>query len=62
MGMFKNNEAFHFMASYAHVCLDFKDQTELLKYVLWNLWSLCSSCKILLKSKKQYKIYDSKTS
>ena len=27
MGMFKNNEAFHFMASYAHVCLDFKDQT-----------------------------------
>ena len=26
-GMFKNNEAFHFMASYAHVCLDFKDQT-----------------------------------
>ena len=25
MGMFKNNEAFHFMASYAHVCLDFKD-------------------------------------
>ena len=27
LGMFKNNEAFHFMASYAHVCLDFKDQT-----------------------------------
>ena len=27
MGMFKNNEAFHFMASYAHNCLDFKDQT-----------------------------------
>ena len=26
-GMFKNNEAFHFMASYAHVCLDFKDHT-----------------------------------
>ena len=59
--MFKNNEAFHFMASYAHVCLDFKDQTEL-QYVLWNLWSLCSSCKILLKWKKQYKIYASKTS
>ena len=39
MGMFKNNEAFHFKASYAHVCLDFKDQTSL-KYVLW---SLCSS-------------------
>ena len=44
--MFKNNEAFHFMASYAHVCLDFKDQTWL-KYVVW---SLCSSCKTLLKS------------
>ena len=29
MGMFKNNEAFHFLASYAHVCLDFKDQTQL---------------------------------
>ena len=27
LGMFKNNEAFHFMASYAHFCLDFKDQT-----------------------------------
>ena len=27
MGMFKNNEAFHFIASYPHVCLDFKDQT-----------------------------------
>ena len=27
VGMLKNNEAFHFMASYAHVCLDFKDQT-----------------------------------
>ena len=27
MGMFKNNEAVHFMASYAHICLDFKDQT-----------------------------------
>ena len=27
LGMFKNNEAFHFMASHAHVCLDFKDQT-----------------------------------
>ena len=27
MGMFKNNEAFHFMASFAHICLDFKDQT-----------------------------------
>ena len=27
MGMFKNNEAFHFMASYAHICIDFKDQT-----------------------------------
>ena len=27
MGMFKNNEAFHFMASYAYICLDFKDQT-----------------------------------
>ena len=27
VGMFKNNEAFHFMASYAHICLDFKDQT-----------------------------------
>ena len=27
VGMFKNNEAFHFMACYAHVCLDFKDQT-----------------------------------
>ena len=26
VGMIKNNEAFHFMASYAHVCLDFKDQ------------------------------------
>ena len=26
-GMFKNNEAFHFMACYAHVCLDFQDQT-----------------------------------
>ena len=26
LGMFKNNEAFHFMASYAHICLDFKDQ------------------------------------
>ena len=26
-GMFKNNEAFHFMASHAQVCLDFKDQT-----------------------------------
>ena len=26
-GMFKNNEAFHFMASYAHNCLDFKEQT-----------------------------------
>ena len=26
-GMFKNNEAFHFMASNAHVCLNFKDQT-----------------------------------
>ena len=26
-GMFKNNEAFRFMASYAYVCLDFKDQT-----------------------------------
>ena len=26
-GMFKYSEAFHFMASYAHVCLDFKDQT-----------------------------------
>ena len=25
--MFKNNEAFHFMASYAHICLDFMDQT-----------------------------------
>ena len=58
MGMFKNNEAFHFMASYAHVCLDFKDQTWL-KYVLW---SLCSSCKILLKSNKKYKLYASKTS
>ena len=27
MGMFKNNEAFHFTASYARVCLDFKEQT-----------------------------------
>ena len=27
VGMFKNNEAFHFMASYAHICLNFKDQT-----------------------------------
>ena len=27
MGMFKNNEAFHFMASYALICLDLKDQT-----------------------------------
>ena len=27
MGMFKNIKAFHFMAFYAHVCLDFKDQT-----------------------------------
>ena len=27
LGMFKNNEAFHFMASYAHKCLDFKEQT-----------------------------------
>ena len=26
-GMFKNNEAFYFMASHAHICLDFKDQT-----------------------------------
>ena len=28
-GMFKNNEAFHFMASHAHVCLDLKDQAQL---------------------------------
>ena len=27
VGMFKNNEAFHFMESRALVCLDFKDQT-----------------------------------
>ena len=29
MGMFKNNEAYHFLASHAHAwqCLDFKDQT-----------------------------------
>ena len=27
LGMFKNNEAFHFMASFAQVCLDFKNQT-----------------------------------
>ena len=46
MGMFKNNEAFHFMASHADVCLDFKDQTELNNV----LWSLCSSCKFLSKS------------
>ena len=27
VGMFKNNEAFHFMASHAHICLDLKGQT-----------------------------------
>ena len=27
VGMFKNNEAFHFMASHAHICLDFNEQT-----------------------------------
>ena len=48
MGMFKNNEAFHFIASYAHVCLDFKDQT----YLEYVLRFLCSSCKTLLKSNK----------
>ena len=25
LGRFKNNEAFHFMASHAHICLDFKE-------------------------------------
>ena len=43
MGMFKNNEAFHFFASHACICQNVTEQTKL-KDVFQ---SLCSSYKIL---------------
>ena len=48
MGMFKNNEAFHFFASHAYICHNVTEQAWL-KDVFW---SLCSSYKILFKSNK----------
>ena len=37
MGMFKNNEVFHFLAFQGHICLDVKEETWLNKRAIMAL-------------------------